>query len=729
MPTSNSSITFRVTAEPVVRYASGSVIFDEALRDGRLTTRYWNTAGQVWPEMHIERQRWGQDEPADTFALAVGGQDLAGGWSWLDGSESPDPTDFRGAGRPVRHAVIRLFHAARKIEVAVHARIDGGPFLLRWLEIVNRSDHAQAITAVAPWAGMLWNHRVGENLPADDPQPFQAAWNHLNHWGNEGDFWFEELRPGRLTEDGGRHGRSGWSRPSFWARNRCTGQTVVCELGWSGNWAFTLDHLTNTATDRPSQPAPWPRWHKLFFRMGLAGHEAALRVLLPGESVTTPVAHLGFFQADDDAIVQACHDHVLHVVTPAPVPGRIIEIEANHRGYLCDRESEDGLKRDVEVAKSIGTELYTVDAGWYGRPPNTWFNAVGDWEAGPWLPNGLEPVVEQAHRHGMRFGLWVEIEAAGANSALKERHPDWLMTRDGQLVANGRALDLSKPEVAAWCEAELNRLIIRYRLDMYRIDHNHCLEPMGNHSVAGVKEDLGWRYYDAFDAMFKRLHAAHPTVVLQNCAGGGGRLDWGTMHRFHNAEQSDSMRQPRSLKILNGLTMALPPALLMRSFGTETGELMLDGDVDSQLRSALICRPIFRGIAPSCTELSPWLADRIAHHCDLFRRVLRPLLLDCKVYHHTPFLHHEAADSWLVLEYASPDRTRAVAAIFRQAPTGTDTYHFFPRGLDAGRRYRVRSDNHDWSYEIAGSELIQQGLRVRLERPLSSELLILAVLP
>ena len=728
MTTSHSMITFRATSEPGVRYASGSVIFDEALRDGRLTTRYWNTAGQVWPEMHIERQRWGHSEPADTFVLAMDGQDLAGGWSWLGGSESPDPSDFRGAGRPVRHAVVHLRHAARQIEVVVHTRIDGGPFLLRWLEIVNRSDHAQAITAVAPWAGALWNHRVGENLPANDANPFQAAWNHFNNWGNEGDFWFQEIPPGRLTEDGGRNGQSGWSRPSFWARNRCTGQTVVCELGWGGNWMFTLEHITNTATERLGRTAPWQGWHKLFFRMGLAGDEAALRVLLPGESVTSPVAHLGFFQADDDAIVHACHDHVLNVVTPAPMPGRVLEIEANHRGYLCDRENEDGLKRDVEIAKTIGTELYTIDAGWYGRPPNIWCNAVGDWEAGPWLPNGLEPVVEHVRRHGMRFGLWVEIEAAGSHSALKEQHPEWLVTRDGQLVAGGRALDLSKPEVAAWCEAELNRLINRYRLDMYRIDHNHKIAPMGNRIVAGIKEDLGWRYYEAFDVMFKRLNAAHPAVVFQNCAGGGGRLDWGTMHRFHNAEQSDCMRQPRSLKILNGLTMVLPPALLMRAFGTEAYELTLDGDIDAQLRSALICRPIFRGIAPTQDEITPWLAERIAHHVDLFQRVLRPLLLNGKVYHHTPFLRHQNADPWVVLEYASPDCARAVAAIFRQAPTGDDTYHFLPRGLDAGRRYRVRSDNHDWSYEIAGSELIQQGLRVRLERPMSSELFIIEAL-
>jgi alpha-galactosidase len=412
------------------------------------------------------------------------------------------------------------------------------------------------------------------------------------------------------------------------------------------------------------------------------------------------------------------------VVTPPQVSGRTIEIEANHRGYHCDRETEEGLKQDIEVAQAIGVELYTIDAGWYGRPPNQWWNAVGDWEAGPWLLNGLEPVVGHARASGMRFGLWVEIEAAGANSRLKEDHPDWLMTNDRKPVANGRALDLSKPEVAAWCEAELNRLIDRYKLDMYRIDHNHCMEPMGNREVGGFTEDSGWRYYEAFDAMFKRLLKAHPGVVFQNCAGGGGRLDWGTLHRFHNSEQSDCMRQPRSLKVFNGLTMSIPPALLMRTFGTETGEISLDGDIDAQLRGALICRPNFRGIAPTVGDLSPWLAERIAYHVGLFQGVLRPLLLDCKVFHHTPFLRHQDADPWLVLEFASPDRARAIAVLFRHALCGDGCWRFFPRGLDASRSYTVCSDNHRWKCEFTGSELMQSGIPVTLGRPMSSELLI-----
>jgi hypothetical protein len=57
-------------------------------------------------------------------------------------------------------------------------------------------------------------------------------------------------------------------------------------------------------------------------------------------------------------------------------------------------------------------------------------------------------------------------------------------------------------------------------------------------------------------------------VVFQNCAGGGGRLDLGIMHRFQNTELSDWLRAPRGLKILNGMTWILPPVLRNRSSGS-----------------------------------------------------------------------------------------------------------------------------------------------------------------
>ena len=728
---SSPTILFRDGEQPGARYASGQLVFDETFTGGRLLSRYWNANGQVWPETHFGGMAWGVDDPADTFQLAIDRQSLTGGYSWESAELAPDASAYRplrdaeGKALPVAHGVITLAHPAAGIAVKVHTRLDGGPFVIRWLEITNQNQHAVGITDVAPFAGLLWNHRCDEHLPAGATVPFELAYTHQFEWGCEGDFWFDPLADGRKTVDGGKKGRSGWGRPAFWARNRCNGQTFVCELAWGGNYAFELDSRLRGADWGWNQLTPSHQLATLFFRMGLSGHDEVLRVLDPGETIATPAVHLALFHDDTDAIVQATHRHVRHAVMPEQIPGRHVEIEANHRGYLCDHENVPDILKDIDVAAAVGAEMYVIDAGWYGNEPNQWWANTGDWTDGAWMTpgGGLQAVVDYAHQRGMTFGLWVEIEAAGANSTLKKEHPAWLLTRDGQPIADGRALDLSQPEVLAHAEGEITRLIRDLGLDMYRIDHNHCLAPAGNRVYQGMTEDLTWRYYDNLYAMFDRLRARFPRVVFQNCAGGGGRLDWGTMARFHNVELSDWMRLPRGVKILNGVTMSLPPEALLRTFGTEVGEHALDGDVDAQLRHCF-CRLIFRGIAPSLEELTPYLRDRVEHYVTLYKELLRPLMIEGNVYHHTPFLPLMEKTPWCVLEYARPDRALSVAAIFRTADSGAPEYLLKPRGLDPVGNYTVTLDNNGLNFSASGRSLMQDGVAIRLEQPLSSELVV-----
>lgn len=724
-----SAITFRndATLSPGqgARYISGQVVLDEMFRGGRLCTRYWNPNGQVWPEMHFANLKWGPDQSADTFQLAVDGRELAGGFTWEGAVVEPDSSPLRASGRPVVHGTISLVHEQAQVRAKVHTRVDGGPFVVRWLEISNLNKQAAGITAVAPFAGMLWNHRYEEHLPADRVTPFELAYNHSFEWGREGDFWFEPLNVGGKIVDGGKKGRSGWGRPAFWARNLCNGQTVVCELAWGGNYEFALDCRMRETDFAWSSVQPGKRSAELYFRMGLSGYDPVLQVLDGGETVVTPAVHLGLFKADTDAIVQATHEHVRQVVMPAQIPGRQNEIEANHRGYLCDRENVPDILKDIDVAAAVGAEMYVIDAGWYGNEPNRWGDNVGDWRDGPWMNKGggLKAVADYAHAKGLKFGLWVEIEAVGENSTLRKEHPEWVALRDGLPVAKGRALDLTRPDVAAWCEAEIERLIHTYDLDMYRIDHNHIISPSPNRTYQSYTEDLTWRYYDALYAMFDRLRSKYPKVVFQNCAGGGGRLDWGTMARFHNTELSDWMRLPRGFKILNGVTMSLPPEVLLRTFGTEVGEHVLDGDVDSQLRHSF-CRLIFRGIAPNLEEMTEYLRDRIGHYLEFYRQYIRPIMQHGLVYHHTPFLKHSDATPWCVLEYGRQDRRASVAVAMRTSVAGEDTFVLRPRGLDPALTYEVLLDNHGLRYCESGLELSQSGIRVRLERELSSELLL-----
>ena len=78
-----------------------------------------------------------------------------------------------------------------------------------------------------------------------------------------------------------------------------------------------------------------------------------------------------------DSVIQALHEHVRREVLPPPIPDRDMLVEANHRGYIVDHESEEGMKREIDLAADVGAEMFVIDAGWYGPEPNRWGSERG----------------------------------------------------------------------------------------------------------------------------------------------------------------------------------------------------------------------------------------------------------------------------------------------------------------------------------------------------------------
>ena len=694
---------------PGTRLTSGLTICDEALWMGRWVNRYWISTGIIEPEFHLQ----GQEEkraalPIDGFRLSIEGQNLAGTWHWVkaEKSEVHDPDGLL--------ATVELASDTRPITVKIHTLLYGGPVMVRWLEITNIGKKPTAISAVSPWSGLVWDTTTyQERLPKGIGSPFEVGYAQYEEWGHEGAWHFEPVSNDTRTISGTR-GRSGWGHPTFFAHNKATGEWFVSSLGWSGNWTIQVTGKENPEADRA----------QFFFQIGPSAADPALRVLEPGETVSTPKVHTLCKRGDLDSVIQALHEHVRREVLPPPIPDRDMLVEANHRGYIVDHESEAGLKREIDLAADVGAEMFVIDAGWYGPEPNRWGANVGDWYAGAWLPNDLNPVREYARQKGMLFGLWVEIEAIGSASKLRQEHPDWVLTRDGKPVAGGRLLDLTKPAVTAWMESEIVRIIKKYDLDLFRIDYNSSAEEGGNRVYDGFTENTLWRHVDALYAMFDRLHKQFPQVIFQNCAGGGGRLDLGIMSRFQNTELSDWLRAPRGLKILNGMTWILPPEILLRTFGTESDGPPSDADLVTQLRATTMALPILRGLSPTLADFNPLERDAVRQNIGLYEHVIRPMLKNCRVYHHTPLTPMLEGSPWVVLEYATPDSQKGLGWIFRTAESGDAVYRFTPRGLDLSKTYEVTFLNSGRALEIPGYLLLQQGIPVRLEGDLTSELLI-----
>ncbi len=692
-----------------IRFTSGLAVCDETLWMGRWVTRYWLSTGLIEPEFHLQSEEGRrQGLPIDAFRLEVGGKDLSGSWRWVraEKSEVHNPDGLL--------VTVELSSGAAPVTVKVRTLLFGGPVMERWLEVTNGGTKPTAITGVSPWSGLVWEAvDYQERLSKGSDVLFEVATAQYEDWGHEGAWRFEPVVNETRTISGTR-GKSGWGHPTFFAHNKGTGEWFAASLGWSGNWTIEITGAQKPESGRAN----------LLFRLGPSSADPALRVLAAGETIETPRTHVLCRRGDLDGVIQAMNEHVRHEVLPPPVPGRDMLVEANHRGYIVDHESEAGLKREIDLAADIGAEMFVIDAGWYGPEPNRWWDNAGDWYAGAWLSNDLTPVREYARQKGLLFGLWVEIESVGGAAKLRREHPDWILTRNGQPVAGGRQLDVANPAVAAWMESEIARVIKKYDLDLFRLDYNTTVEEGGNRTRDGYVENTLWRHVDALYAMFDRLRKQFPKVVFQNCAGGGGRLDLGIMRRFHNTELSDWLRSPRGVKILNGMSWILPPEVLLRTFGTESDGVTTDADLPTQLRQALMALPIFRGLSPSIEEFNPLVRAEVRQGVDLYKKTIRPIMKDCRVFHHTPLLLLMEAAPWVVLEYASPDSTRALGWCFRTGADGNPSFRFTPRGLDVSRNYTVMFTGSGQTFDIPGTRLLQDGIPVRLEGNLTSELLV-----
>lgn len=712
-----SEIAFYQSAKrPTARYVSATTVREEALDHTRLLGLYWSACGQVQRENVTSglpyRNGWGDglhplEVPLHAFELEIDGQSLHNRWDWAGATERPGP-------RGTREAVVELRHQVRPVGVKVVTRLDDTPFLMRYLEITNTGAIPSALSHVSPLSGMLWSLRdKTDQLSPRIESPFTLGYFDGSSQGTEGNFIWEPLPRGKRRLEYPL-GRSGYGGPYFIVRNEVTGECAMGALAWSDSWfmEFWRDPWENL--DRIPN-----RGLNLAFRMGPLG-PAPLRVIAPGETVTTPLMHFAMLHAGLDECVAAMHEHLrASVLPPRPegkafysIAGRVIE------------EPDAWILHEIDIAAEMGAKAFMVDAGWYGNDFSGWWDRRGDWWEGRWLPGGLAACRERAHGHGMLFGLWMEPEAVGPQSELLKRHPDWILRTDDGREVTRYALDLAHPDAAKFLHDEMLRVIRDHQLDFFKIDYNVQTNEGGQCDRDGFVEHEAWRHYETLHATFDEILRDLPHVALENCASGGGRNDLGMLSRTHYAAESDFSDFPRSIRAINALTVFLPPeALAYYHNHMPTAHQMTS--LETHLRVAMFAQPIFVGFGAQDVDRTTPYFLMTKRYIQLINEVAAPIVGGKpQVYHHTPAIGTQGPADWCVLEYALPNRLAGYAGLFRLGAKAADEYLFRPRGISLARRYAVTLDNSGETLEMSGIDLHRNGLPVRLDSPNTSELIL-----
>ena len=179
--------------------------------------------------------------------------------------------------------------------------------------------------------------------------------------------------------------------------------------------------------------------------------------LKPGESFESPIVFFGGFRDGPDGAGNILRPWVRAVLgNPETWKNSSYPLIVNN-SWGCGMEvNEEIAMHMIRDSAELGVNMFHVDAGW--------FRDVGDWSPNPQkFPHGLAVIADYAHKHGLRFGMWVDWTQAGLSTepgALNARDPkvrDWMLT---DIPADwkpepfkGQTIDLGVPEAKTWARA------------------------------------------------------------------------------------------------------------------------------------------------------------------------------------------------------------------------------------------------------------------------------------
>lgn len=488
-----------------------------------------------------------------------------------------------------------------------------------------------------------------------------------------------------------RRGRASQGMKPMWAlANQRTGQGLALMLAYMGNWTFAVGPGDSGTVSVKLATSP----EKLTPFTEING------LSVPGALVAEFTGH---WDNGTQPMVRFIRERLLRDLGPQwPL------VQYNTWYDLFDKITQQRLVDAASVARDIGCELFTIDAGWFGEGLEAkWTNTVGDWQVNRTrLPKGLEAISSAVHRLGMKFGLWFEIERASPASRLASKHPDWFLTDpQGRPLSTRGMLNFGKPEVLAHVKQVLSDAVRQYSLDYIKMDFN--TDPaIENQELAPAADPL-YRHYQGMAQLWTYLREHHPNLIVEDCSSGARRHELTAAALTDTHWISDTIANQPNLLIMFGATYFFPASTCSHwTARPDARDPVLN--LDAQFVINMMGHFGLSGpIASWDAETRTIATTRVAQY-----KHVRPVICAADVFHlTTPQLGAMQAAL-----YVDPGTGRAVLFAFQGGDPALA--HTIPlRGLDPLRRYRLTvpgapNGRNAPTGTMTGSQLVAAGLPI-----------------
>ena len=357
-------------------------------------------------------------------------------------------------------------------------------------------------------------------------------------WANEARLVEEPILPGEKViknKDGARNSHTDHAEVMFSldgkGKENC-GDVIGAALCYSGNYQLKVE------TDDTE-------YHYFFAGINPDNSEYHLK---KGETFTTPKVALSFSKCGLSGVSRNFHKWGRKYMLAHGEKERKILLNSWEGVYFdINQQGMDQMMGDIA---SMGGELFVMDDGWFGDkyPRKTDNCALGDWVVDKnKLPEGIEGLLRDAKKHGIKFGIWIEPEMTNSVSELYDAHPDWIIKAPKREPVLGRGgtqliLDMGNPKVQDFVFSVVDNLMTKYpEIDYIKWDANMSIMNHGSQYLTmNDQSHLYIEYHRGLEKTCKRIRAKYPDLTIQACASGGGRANWGVLPYFDEFWVSDN---------------------------------------------------------------------------------------------------------------------------------------------------------------------------------------------
>ena len=357
-------------------------------------------------------------------------------------------------------------------------------------------------------------------------------------WGNEARLIEEPILLGQKViknKDGVRNAHTDHAEVMFSLDGKGqenSGDVIGAALCYSGNYQLKVE------TDDTE-------YH--YFFAGINPDNSAYH-LKKGETFTTPKVAFSFSKCGLSGVSRNFHKWGRNYMLAHGDKERKILLNSWEGVYLdIDQQKMDQMMGDIA---SMGGELFVMDDGWFGDkyPRKVDNSSLGDWVVDKnKLPEGIEGLLRDAKKHGIKFGIWIEPEMTNSVSELYDAHPDWIVKAPNREAVKGRGgtqlvLDLANPKVQDFVFSIVDNLMTKYpEIDYIKWDANMAIMNHGSQYLTmNDQSHLYIEYHRGFEKVCQRVRAKYPDLTIQACASGGGRANWGVLPYFDEFWVSDN---------------------------------------------------------------------------------------------------------------------------------------------------------------------------------------------